>query len=970
MFQDIVLRLDISRRLENDRDRVDSARFNADGNLLVYGGLFDKRIKIWDWEAGIAKLTFESGHVRDARIADRGVKTRMVANHIAGAYDLAFEPGSPHIVYSCGADGLVNHVRHAQISECGVETMLLAKHQCNASDLAFEPGSPHLVYTCGEDGLGSITAAATKLLRCQPIRDCRVRNPVIPLYTIAIDPRNPNVFAVIRVSFLSRTRDNLIYLFTQDMGPRNNPVASSPSSSCSEANGKATPQVYKGHGKKEGVDSLSFFGPKSEYVVSGSGNGRVYIWKKKGGELVRAKKEHVLGVDCIEPHPHTTVLASSGADGIKIWTPNVIDKAMLLAIKIEQDQQSELLVSYRENSIDLFTQDMDRGTIQFHLLHPLQSVKQMENLLLKFIKDMGKRGVDSLSFFGLKSEYVVSGSGNGRVYIWKKRGGGLVRAKKEHVLGVDCTESHSHTSVLASSGADGIKIWTLNDIDKTKLLATKTEQDQHVYLVLCNEHIRGQDILVRHVRFLLKKRSFINSLWSPYLDAIGSTAGQNSDFQSNELVYTVLRDKPGKSRTNVLKLMAFPLWFFIVLSPYIVGITLVSSLVYLCLRCAEKINVPTPNTTKNGDLFSIWNFDGRIAFEDIIEATNGFDIRYCIGTGAYGSVYRAQLPSGKIVALKKLHLREAEVPAFDKSFKNEAKMLSEIRHRNIVKLHGFCLHDHCMFLIYEYMPRGSLFSVLADDTEAAELDWIRRVKIIKDAACALSYLHQDCHPPIVHRDISSNNILLNLDFVAHVSDFGTARLLHPDSSNQTMLVGTYGYVAPELAYTMVVTQKCDVYSFGVLALETLMGKHPGELLVSLSKASSDNIMLSDILDPRLSLPSNRRVAKDIIFAATIAFACLRWNPKFRPTMRHVSQEFLSRKRAVADRLQIISVLQLKNHDLYMDSEGEIQSENAVQVGEIHGRQGADESPGKVRTVAGDVVASKKNNMAVHVAIGG
>ncbi|KAK8549372.1 hypothetical protein V6N13_027128 [Hibiscus sabdariffa] len=82
--------------------------------------------------------------------------------------------------------------------------------------------------------------------------------------------------------------------------------------------GKATPQVYKGHRKKETVNSVSFFGPKSEYVVNGSGNGRVYIWKKKGKEFVRAKKEHALGVDSIESHPHTTVLASSGADGIKI----------------------------------------------------------------------------------------------------------------------------------------------------------------------------------------------------------------------------------------------------------------------------------------------------------------------------------------------------------------------------------------------------------------------------------------------------------------------------------------------------------------------------------------------------------------------------------------------------------------------------------------------------------------------------
>ncbi|GMI80833.1 MDIS1-INTERACTING RECEPTOR LIKE KINASE2 [Hibiscus trionum] len=407
----------------------------------------------------------------------------------------------------------------------------------------------------------------------------------------------------------------------------------------------------------------------------------------------------------------------------------------------------------------------------------------------------------------------------------------------------------------------------------------------------------------------------VNGFPRGYLSSIGNTT------TSSHVIHT--------HRVKITKII-----------PLLLGVLALLSLPFLLwYKCKAKRNTLLPNITKNGDLFSIWNFDGRIAFEDIIEATNDFDFRYCIGIGGYGSVYRAQLPSGKIIALKKLHRREAEVPAFDRSFKNEAKMLSEIRHKNIVKLHGFCLHNRCMFLIFEYMPRGSLFSVFGDDTEAAELDWIKRVKIIKDTASALSYLHHDCHPPIVHRDISSNNILLNSDFEARVSDFGTARLLDPDSSNQTMLVGTYGYVAPELAYTMVVTEKCDVYSFGVLALETLMGKHPGELLASLSTSSSNKIMLSDILDPRLSLPSDRRVAKDIVFAATIAFACLRLNPKFRPTMKRVSQEFLCRKRAVADRLQVISLVQLKNHDLYMDGEGKIQSENYAvqdQDGEIHG----------------------------------
>ncbi|CAJ1949798.1 unnamed protein product [Sphenostylis stenocarpa] len=264
-------------------------------------------------------------------------------------------------------------------------------------------------------------------------------------------------------------------------------------------------------------------------------------------------------------------------------------------------------------------------------------------------------------------------------------------------------------------------------------------------------------------------------------------------------------------------------------------------------------------STKNGDLFSIWNYDGKIAFEDIIEATEDFDFKYCIGTGTYGSVYKAQLPSGNIVALKKLHRKESENPSFDKSFRNEVKMLTEIRHKNIVKLHGFCLHNRCMFLVYQYMERGSLFYILNDDVEAKELNWSKRVNVIKGIALALSYMHHGCTPPIVHRDVTSNNVLLNAQLEAYVSDFGTARLLDPDSSNQTLAVGTYGYIAPELAYTLTVTEKCDVYSFGVVALEALMGRHPGELISSLSDPTTQTMLMRDLLDPRLCLP----LGKDI-----------------------------------------------------------------------------------------------------------
>ncbi|RVW78410.1 MDIS1-interacting receptor like kinase 2 [Vitis vinifera] len=297
--------------------------------------------------------------------------------------------------------------------------------------------------------------------------------------------------------------------------------------------------------------------------------------------------------------------------------------------------------------------------------------------------------------------------------------------------------------------------------------------------------------------------------------------------------------------------------------------------------------------TKNGDIFSVWNYDGKIAYEDIIKATEDFDIKYCIGTGGYGSVYKAQLPTGNVVALKKLHGWETDEATYLKSFQNEVQILSKIHHRNIVKLQGYCLHKRCMFLIYNYMGRGSLYCVLSNEVEALELDWIKRVNVVKSIVHAVCYMHHDCTPPIIHRDISSNNILLDSKLDAFLSDFGTARLLHPDSSNQTLLAGTYGYIAPELAYTMVVTEKCDVYSFGVVALETMMGKHPGELFTLLSSSSTQNIMLTDMLDSRLPSPQDQQVARDVVLVVWLALKCIHSNPRSRPTMQHISSKLLT-----------------------------------------------------------------------------
>ncbi|KAJ0601723.1 putative protein kinase RLK-Pelle-LRR-XI-1 family [Helianthus annuus] len=234
-----------------------------------------------------------------------------------------------------------------------------------------------------------------------------------------------------------------------------------------------------------------------------------------------------------------------------------------------------------------------------------------------------------------------------------------------------------------------------------------------------------------------------------------------------------------------------------IILPIILGLICFLILAYVCYKnhnsTEKKIQ---PETKKHGDVRSVLNYDGTIAYEDFITATDDFDLKYCIGTGGYGSVYEAKLPNGKTFALKKLHRFEAKQPTFDQSFKNEVQVLTNLRHKSIVKLYGFCLHSKCNFLVYEYMEKGSLFCALRDTELAVEVDWMKRVNIIKDVAHALAYMHHDCSPPIVHRDISTNNILLNSELEGFVADFGAARLLDPDSSNQTVIAGTLGYIAP------------------------------------------------------------------------------------------------------------------------------------------------------------------------------
>ncbi|XP_021808475.1 MDIS1-interacting receptor like kinase 2-like [Prunus avium] len=287
---------------------------------------------------------------------------------------------------------------------------------------------------------------------------------------------------------------------------------------------------------------------------------------------------------------------------------------------------------------------------------------------------------------------------------------------------------------------------------------------------------------------------------------------------------------------------------FLIIFP-ILGTLLLAFLAFALIdrriRSRKKKSQEIEQGNMHESFFSITNFDGRKMYGEIMKATNGCDAVHCIGMGGQGSVYKAKIPSGNVVAVKKFHQTLDGEEASRKEFLNEIRALTQIRHRNIVKFLGFCSSSHHSFLVYEYLEKGNLAAILSNEHEAKKLDY------------ALCYMHHDCSPPIVHRDITSSNILLHYDYEPCVSDFGIAKILNPDSSNWTALAGTYGYVAPKLAYTMKVTKKCDVYSFGVLALEVSIGKKLGDFVSSFSFPSTTctNILLKDALDQRLPPPT-------------------------------------------------------------------------------------------------------------------
>ncbi|KAG6534596.1 hypothetical protein ZIOFF_008499 [Zingiber officinale] len=286
------------------------------------------------------------------------------------------------------------------------------------------------------------------------------------------------------------------------------------------------------------------------------------------------------------------------------------------------------------------------------------------------------------------------------------------------------------------------------------------------------------------------------------------------------------------------------------------------------------------------------------SYEELYRITNGFSPQNILGEGGFGSVYKGCLPDGREVAVKQLKIESRQG---DREFKSEVEIISRVHHRHLVSLVGYCISYDQRLLVYDFVPNGTLESHLHGKNTRPVMDWATRVKVAAGAARGIAYLHEDCNPKIIHRDIKSSNILLDNNFEAQVSDFGLARLaLELDACTHvtTRVMGTFGYLAPEYASSGKLTEKSDVFSFGVVLLELITGEKPvdntrpsgDEGLVEWARPLLSQALktgeLGELPDPRLHENFDKREMFRMIEAAA---ACTRHSASMRPQMGKVGR---------------------------------------------------------------------------------
>ncbi|CAM8926632.1 unnamed protein product [Rhodiola kirilowii] len=282
------------------------------------------------------------------------------------------------------------------------------------------------------------------------------------------------------------------------------------------------------------------------------------------------------------------------------------------------------------------------------------------------------------------------------------------------------------------------------------------------------------------------------------------------------------------------------------------------------------------------------------SYEELSLATDGFSQANLLGKGGFGYVHKGVLPNGKEVAVKSLKAGSGQG---EREFQAEVEIISRVHHRYLVTLVGYCISGEQRMLVYEFVPNNTLEFHLHGEGRPP-IEWRSRVKIALGSAKGLAYLHEDCHPRIIHRDIKSANILLDFNFDAKVADFGLAKLSSDTCTHvSTRIMGTFGYLAPEYASTGKLTDKSDVFSFGVVLLELITGRRPVDIsnkhnmedsLVDwarsvLARAMEDGDF-SELADPRLEQNYDHQEMMRLVACAS---ACIRHSARRRARMSQI-----------------------------------------------------------------------------------
>ncbi|KAI8556357.1 hypothetical protein RHMOL_Rhmol05G0246200 [Rhododendron molle] len=311
---------------------------------------------------------------------------------------------------------------------------------------------------------------------------------------------------------------------------------------------------------------------------------------------------------------------------------------------------------------------------------------------------------------------------------------------------------------------------------------------------------------------------------------------------------------------------------------------------------ADKQNNPFASWDPNKNSGDVPQLRGAksFSFEELKKYTNNFSETNDIGTGGYGKVYRGILPNGQLVAVKRAQAKSMQG---GHEFKTEIELLSRVHHKNVVSLVGFCFEQGEQMLVYEYIPNGTLKESLSGKS-GIKLDWMRRLRMALGTARGLQYLHELANPPIIHRDIKSNNILLDDHLNAKVADFGLSKLLgDPEKGHVTTQVkGTMGYMDPEYYMTQQLTEKSDVYSYGVVMLELVTARQPidkGKYIVREVRQKMDKTKvgynLQEIIDPAILGITLGGLEKFV----DLALRCVEEAGAERPTMGEVVKEIES-----------------------------------------------------------------------------